>query len=410
MTDPRGSSPPRAVRTERTGTRLARGVAVAVLASAALSVFPSLYCARAAKPLLTASPEIEMLFVRGAAFQGEEHTERALFDTGSRRTDGEWTLATYTFTAMAAAQTYVRHAETFEETSMIERRAVERAINPNAHQFDIEGWQGEDALYSLGDDRHGHGMYLAYLGLALGWDRVVHPEGVWSDLHDGVVAALERRLAQAPTGVLASYPDEYFPADAAVAALAIDLHARIVGRSALSKLDAWEQRFRAHCIDPQSGLLWQTVGAAGKDERSRARASGTALTAWLLAGARPQLSSDLYQALQRTRYRDVLGFAAVREYAAGDSSPGDRDSGPLVLGLSPSATAFTLGAARAHRDDRSFTRLYASAHLLGAPVEGDQRRNFVIAGPLGDAILAAAVTSLDAETYANLGKLVGRSR
>lgn len=413
MTEPRPSTPPseqrgasaKVVGKDRLSTRVARALAIVVLAAAGVSVFPSLYCARAARPVLAAEPPVAMRFVRGAAFQGEQHSEADLdlFATGSERADGEWTLSTYAFTAMAAGQTFVRSPETYDEIVTIERRAVERAIAPSSHQFDTQGWRGDDALYSLGDDRRGHAAYLAYLGMALGWDRVVQPEGVWTDLHDGVVAALERRLTAAPTGVFASYPDEYYPADAAVAALAVDLHARALGRSAAA-LDVWEQRFREHCVDPRTGLLWQSIGASGKTADSRARASGTAMVAWLMAGPRPALSRDLYQALRRERYREVLGFAGIREHAGDDDGPGDQDTGPLLFGLSPSATAFALGAARAQHDSRTFTRLYASAHFFGAPVDGDQRRNFVVGGPLGDALLAATVTALDADEYARIGK------
>ena len=386
-----------------TGVRVARVVAFVLLAVAAFLVFPSLYCERQARPYLTADATSRLRLVRGAAFQGEVVKGKDRFATGSSRFDGEWMLVTYSMTAAAAGQVYVRNPEEFDETLMVLRRAVERAVGPAARQFDTEAWDGEDALYALGDDTHGHGAYLVYLALALGWDRVLQPDGPWADLHDGVVAALERRLAGAPTGVFASYPNEFYPADSAIAAAAISLHARVQGRGRPPVLDAWEANFRANCIDPATGLVYQALGSAGTIEASLPRGSGTALAAWVLGGSHPQLSRELYAALLRHRYRDVFGFGGIREYARGDSTDGDIDSGPLMFGFSPAATVYTLGSSRAQHDLRTFARLYASAHFFGAPVEGDERRNFVVAGPLGDAVLAAALTTLEPGEYTRIG-------
>jgi hypothetical protein len=404
LADPRGGparTNPNAPRRGATlGLRIARVFAFALLAVAAFLVFPSLYCERQAKRYLTPQAHERMRVLRGAAFQGEVLKGKDRYATGSSRFDGEWMLFTYVMTASAAGQVFVRNPEEFDEALLVLRRAVERAVGPAARQFDTEAWDGEDALYALGDDTHGHGAYLVYLALALGWDRAVQTEGPWSDLHDGVIAALERRLVAAPNGVLASYPNEYYPADSAVAAAAISLHARAQGKPRPVMLDEWETRFRMHCIDPATGLVFQSL----KDGEGSARGSGTAMAAWVLGGSHPQLSRELYAALLKQRYREVFGFAGIREFARGDSADGDIDSGPLMFGFSPSASAFTLGAARAQHDLRTFSRLYASAHFFGAPVEGDERRNFVVAGPLGDSVLAAALTTLEPGEYARIGQ------
>ena len=406
LADPRGAAgaPPNAPRASATlGLQIARVFAFLLLAVAALLVFPSLYCERQAKQYLTANATARMRVLRGAAFQGEVLKGKERYATGSTRFDGEWMLFTYVMTASAAGQVFVRNPEEFDESLLVLRRAVERAVSPAARQFDTEAWNGEDALYALGDDTHGHGAYLVYLALALGWDRVVQSDGPWSDLHDGVIAALERRLAAAPDGVLASYPNEYYPADSAVAAAAISLHARAQGRPTPAVLVEWEARFRANCIDPDTGLLYQSL-TEGRGTEGSARGSGTSMATWVLGGSHPQLSRELYAALLKHRYREVVGFAGIREYARGDATEGDIDSGPLMFGFAPSASAFTLGAARAQHDLRTFSRLYASAHFFGAPVEGDERRNYVVAGPLGDSVLAAALTSLEPGEYARIGQ------
>ncbi|GLY94294.1 hypothetical protein Acsp02_15500 [Actinoplanes sp. NBRC 103695] len=52
---------------------------------------------------------------------------------------------------------------------------------------------------------------------------------------------------------------------------------------------------------------------------------------------------------------------AIREFPTGVAGEGDVDSGPLPLGISLSATAVTMGAARGQGDDRS------ARHRPGAP-------------------------------------------
>jgi hypothetical protein len=83
----------------------------------------------------------------------------------------------------------------------------------------------------------------------------------------------------------------------------------------------------------------------------------------------------------------------MREHASGGSFDGDVDSGPVIFGLGPSATGFALGAARANADEETFGELYATAALVGAPVEHEGARKFALGGPIGDAILFAMITT-----------------
>ena len=72
---------------------------------------------------------------------------------------------------------------------------------------------------------------------------------------------------------------------------------------------------------------------------------------------------------------------------------GDIDSGPVVLGFGVSASGFAIGASRAHGDRETFTGLYATAHLFGAPWDEDGSRTYATGGPIGDAILFAMLTA-----------------
>ncbi|GAA4061915.1 hypothetical protein GCM10022214_13750 [Actinomadura miaoliensis] len=89
-----------------------------------------------------------------------------------------------------------------------------------------------------------------------------------------------------------------------------------------------------------------------------------------------------------------LGLPAIAEYPPGLSGQGDVDSGPLILGVSASATVVALGAARVHGDDRLAGPLYALGETAGLPVRLPKTKRYAFGTlPVGDAFLAWSATA-----------------
>ena len=86
-------------------------------------------------------------------------------------------------------------------------------------------------------------------------------------------------------------------------------------------------------------------------------------------------------------------LAGVREYPHGVEGEGDVDSGPLVFGLSPSASVFAISGARINRDRNLFQALYRSMDLFGSFSDNKNSIAFQMGGPLGKALLLAMVTA-----------------
>ena len=87
------------------------------------------------------------------------------------------------------------------------------------------------------------------------------------------------------------------------------------------------------------------------------------------------------------------GLVGVREFPRGQSGVGDVDSGPLLLGVSASASAVTLAAARAVGDAELAADLDREAELLGLPLRWAGERRYALGLlPVGDAFLAWART------------------
>jgi hypothetical protein len=138
-------------------------------------------------------------------------------------------------------------------------------------------------------------------------------------------------------------------------------------------------------------LLIQRADAQTGAAHDAPRASGTALAAYFASFADPDLARRLARATL-ARVSTHLGFGAVREYADGHAGAGDVDSGPVVLGVSVSATGFALAAARLADDADAFTALYRTTDLFGLPIQVDDRRAFAVGGPIGNALLLALLT------------------
>ena len=199
--------------------------------------------------------------------------------------------------------------------------------------------------------------------------------------------AIVQAVAASPSGFVASYPDQYWPCDTVVALAAV---VRLRGDA--SGLFAWDPgnwvaRVAAH-RDPTTGLLPHQVDATGALLTSSRGSSQTLIqTFW------PDLtdSRDDWARFTDLFVTREVGLVGVREHPRGSSGAGDVDSGPLLLGVSLSASAVGLAAARANGDLALAETLDREAEMLGLPWEWNGARSYALGLlPVGDAFLAWA--------------------
>lgn len=303
-------------------------------------------------------------------------TRPADFHTGDPRFDGEWALVSCQMTVLSLTALLER----FPEREARWRPAVSTCAawlaSPEAREFGTAAW-GADALTDP-DPGHTH----AYLG----WTTVaLAAAGRSGDAEAADAAAtFARRLATAVDGrrlaELETYPGETYPPDLAVVIAALALqgdHDEVV-----ASLIA---RFRVEAIDPETGLVRQRLG---QGEPGPVRGSGTMLAAHFLGYADPALARELGDAARRHLSDRVGPFGGVREVPRGAPPAQDVDSGPVVFGLSVSASGFGLSAARRTGDERWHRELFRSAHTAGAWSRGW----FYTGGCLGNALLLTMMT------------------
>jgi hypothetical protein len=221
--------------------------------------------------------------------------------------------------------------------------------------------------------------------------RLLQTNTRFARVHDDLTEALAKRLSQAPHALFETYPGEAYPADISMVAASIALHDCATGAPPRPWWNAWKKAF-SQWIEPTSGLMFQSGHAETGKPTGPPRASGTALVAFASSFVDKQLAADLHRALSRAQ-ADILGYGGIREYAPSYEGSGDIDSGPVVLGVSVSATGFALASAKLHGNKSLFTQLYRTADFWGVPMHRPKGMRYLSGGPLGNSILLAMTTA-----------------
>lgn len=249
----------------------------------------------------------------------------------------------------------------------------------------------------------GPGLVPAHGAFATGWSlslavEVARASGDPADLERVRfgATAISTALASASSPFLPSYPGRYWPCDTVVAVSALAQAALLLPDS-----DGWIAQVRDWrtgaliMIDPGTGLLPHEVAASGAMiTGSRGSSAAIIQTFWpAIQRASGAVEDDQWRRFTRTFVTRELGLVGIREYPHGTDGIGDVDSGPLILGVSASASAVGLAAARATGDDELAASLDREADLLGLPLRlpSGTRYGFGVL-PVGDAFLAWART------------------
>lgn len=305
----------------------------------------------------------------------------------------EWQFGTYQMAAISLLQLCLDHPDWREELLPAAERAIDELLSERIRAFDTAKW-GEDPLATLETSDKGHAAYLGYLNVALSLHRRVVPGSRHAELNDRISAALVRRLRASRHGILETYPKEAYPVDNAAILGSLLLRDRAAGVPPSDAAASLQARFRLAWRDPANGLLYQAVNPRDGSPADAARASGTAFAAMLVSYGDRALARELYLAARERCADSFLGFGYLEEFQIGAvRGRGDIDSGPLIFGISPSATGFALAGARMFGERQQFVALYRTAHLMGVPVSREDRRFFITGGPLGNALLLAMLTA-----------------
>ncbi|APE37502.1 hypothetical protein BOX37_30250 [Nocardia mangyaensis] len=206
--------------------------------------------------------------------------------------------------------------------------------------------------------------------------------------------ALAQAFTEARTPFLQAYPGQAWPVDSTVAIASLRLHDHLLGNRFTRVTDRWVAQVQER-LDPATNLIPHQVSPQDGSPRTGARATSQAMIHRFLPEIDPA-----FAAAQYARYRDLFvaypgGFGpAVREYPHGVDGRGDVDSGPLVAGVSLSATVVGLGAARVNGDGELAAAIGAEGELLGLPISLPGTKRYAFGAlPIGDAFVVWSSTA-----------------
>lgn len=234
-----------------------------------------------------------------------------------------------------------------------------------------------------------HGVFHQGWRLLLATERaeLSSDPGPAQEVRDAARVILDA-VAADPSHFAPAYPGQRWPVDTVVALGAVARADDAVGvPGADADLARWVRATRG-LRDAHAGLYPHRVAPDGAPLEGPRGTSASLIATFMPDIDRPDAAAH-WDAFRTAFVTREAGLVGVREYPHGTTGPGDVDSGPLVLGVSLSASAVGAAAARsAGAEDLSVT-LDHQAELLGMPWTQDGRRSY-LAGrvPVGDAFLA----------------------
>ena len=204
------------------------------------------------------------------------------------------------------------------------------------------------------------GTRLGTLNLTLACYALICDDGRYGGLHDCVSLLLRRALTELSGKPLASYPAYTWYFDTIMALLSLELYDRAHGLAQTGALTA--QHFawlRSHATDPGTGLPVAYQGGLP-------RGCDLSMQICLLQQLDSRTAQRLYADYVRHHWVNFGVIAGFREWpkSKGPSSMGDIDSGPLILGIGPTATGVGIGAAKALSDANRLRTLARQLKLL----------------------------------------------
>ncbi|MBL8914544.1 MAG: hypothetical protein JNM17_27820 [Archangium sp.] len=305
--------------------------------------------------------------------------------------DGEWRLGVLSTSSIAATNLAMRDPSKRAENARLVSQWARLLASDEVRAYDTKQW-GSDALETLARSE-AHAGYLGHLLLAMDAACLLGGERD-EQLHRAIVDSLARRIANAPEGLIETYPGEIYVPDNVVVMAGIMQFDVCMGFSPAAPpaergraehaplYERWEKLMRARWIDEDNGLL---VFAPGQP----ARGSGAAWNSFFLPLVNPAFAAEQSPRMWRTFGDSALAgwLGGIDEAKPGDARGGDVDSGPLILGVSPSATGFALADATL-RDRPERDAILHTAELVGFTWGGQ----YVFSPLVGDAITLAAKT------------------
>lgn len=307
---------------------------------------------------------------------------------------GEWAIYSCSMLVFALYNISRIYPDTKEMCQREMEKIIPIIMSPEVMAYDTNAWH-EDALSTLGGN-NSHMTYLSILAWAISNYMLAGGTSHNFDAtFDSCCEALHRRMLQSPDLNLMSFPNGIvFLPDMLVTLVALTNYGKLRDDRYSATVKRWVDKARTDWTDKKTGLLISLYSQYRNKRRSSLRGSYSALSTSYLTLVDEDFAREQYEIFRRV-FRQNGKFTGIKEYL--NKSPKfyfDPDSGPIVNGLSPSGTAFALGAVTYFDDWEFRSHLLRTADIAGTTVKGRRTRHY----RLGEIALVGEATVLGMRT------------
>ena len=309
---------------------------------------------------------------------------------------GEWALYTCSMTSAALANIAILYPGNKELSIKYIREIIDIALSEEIKEYDKMRW-GEDPMDGIYGNRS-HISYYSHVAWMISRYKQIGGDNKYDGLYHSLCKAMNKRICQSPIFNAPTYPGEciYIP-DMLVAIVALSNYAYQYDGKYQSTVDQWIEKASSEWIDQETGLLASFL----EEDNGKAqivlpvKGSYSALNCYYLSLVAPKFAQEQYELLKKNFRQDFL-ITGLKEYHDRTCLFGmDIDAGPIIFNLSPSGTAFVIGAATSLEDSVFRKQLLKTAEIGGSSVSWFGSTHYLLANMalVGEAIVLAMRTS-----------------
>ena len=179
---------------------------------------------------------------------------------------GEWAMYSCSMFAVALTNIARIYPEQKEVSLGYVGKLIEIVMSSEIREYDRKRWWGEDALASL-EGNHSHVSYLSILAWMMGEYKELGGGNKYDELYSRICYTLNRRMLDAETLNLPTYPDEpiYVP-DMLVAVVALSHYAKLNHGSCQDTVNRWIEKAKTDWLDAKTGLLVSFLDNTGAQQ------------------------------------------------------------------------------------------------------------------------------------------------
>lgn len=313
-----------------------------------------------------------------------------------RHFQGEWAIYSTSMLSAALVNIAKLYPETREDAMVRIDSLINITLSPEIRQYDALSW-GEDPLDTLNGDKS-HISYISLLAWMVSGYKTIGGGSKYDALFDSLCETMARRIMDSPNINLPTFPGaEIFVPDMLVAIVALANYARLNDGKYQDVVDAWLANMKANHMDPETGLIKSLVpDGETMTEEQPVLGSYSALSVYYLTFVDEEFASEQYELLKKAFFKKKP-FSGFRELVKGTRGAIFlMDSGPVILGLSPTGTAFGIGGATYFQDTDTRKRSLQTGEWAGFTVSSKSSRHYLLSDfvPIGEAITLAMRTAV----------------